>query len=66
MKATTKKCYDCGAKVLFGGVTVGRISCDTVWTTICEGCDTKFKKTKGYKEVMRLCRSIERLSKKVT
>ena len=61
MKATTNKCYDCGRRIIIGGVTVGRVSCDTVWTTICSQCDEAFKKTKGYKEVMRLCRSIEKL-----
>jgi DNA-directed RNA polymerase subunit RPC12/RpoP len=60
MKATAKKCFDCGSKIAIGGVTVGRMTCDTVWTTICAECDNKFKQTKGYKQVMRLCKSINK------
>ena len=50
MKAMTKTCYDCGAPTMIGGVTVGRMSCDTIWTTICAKCASDFKKRRKVKK----------------
>lgn len=54
MKAKKGICFDCGAKIGTSGVTVGRMSCDTVWCSICLDCLEKIPcSQKEKKEMLR-------------
>jgi len=55
-----KNCYDCNKEIKDKGVTVGRMSCSTIWVTICKHCDDTYKKSEGYKKVQRLLKSIKK------
>lgn len=64
MKKKKHICFDCKKEMFDSGIIVGRISCETVWTGICDECFEKQPMTqKQKKEYLLSDRALKNLAK---